>query len=78
MGRRRHSSRSDHFLPSLLADQAHVQLVRADFLAQAAQAAGIDELVGIPSSHNDGKIVVNLSNIFFGIVYRSYLDIHIL
>ena len=69
----------DHLGASILADGAHIHIRRADFAAQSAQRAGVDELVRIARAHHDREIVIHLADILLGValvVLEIFTNLH--
>ena len=63
VGGRRHLALSDHAAAGLQAEVLHGEVLGADAFAQAAQAAGVDQLVGLVHPHHDGRVVVDLTGV---------------
>ena len=68
---RRHLPLVHHGFAGAFANQPHVQIFGTDLPAQPAETARIDELVRMAVAHDDGKVIVDLAHVLFGISAKS-------
>ena len=67
MGRGRHLAPSNHTLTGLKTKILHGKVFRTDRFAKSAEAAGIDQLIGLAGTDDDGFVIVDFPGVFFRI-----------
>jgi len=67
VSRRRHLSPANHAPPGFKTQILHGEILRAHSFAETAQAAGIDQFVGLVIPHDDGFVVVYFPCVLFWI-----------